>query len=241
MRIEAGARARLDGRGGAGGSGRAAPEQRTPGGGARPYAAPAGRAVRGAALRGGRAASTLGDGAKHARGTRRARLSSYHAPHVQPRTVDGQTAVRFAASPHSTIASSCVRSTRGSATGAAGSPCLRRTEGSQQRRTARPAAPARSRRPRPPRPADRRRSGSSAGSAPQRRASTARTRAPASASETGQDAVAGAEVEHQRARPDTGVADKLLCEGATTKRWRPRGRACGEARPATEEVIVGIG
>ena len=31
-------------------------------------------------------------------------LSSYHAPQLQPSSVDGQTAVRFAASPHSTIA-----------------------------------------------------------------------------------------------------------------------------------------
>src|SRR5207245_7283756 len=59
-------------------------------------------------------ASTVGGGAKHARGTRRTRLSSYHAPQEQPSAVDGQTAVRFEASPHSTIASSCVSRTPGS-------------------------------------------------------------------------------------------------------------------------------
>ncbi len=41
-------------------------------------------------------------------------LSSYHAPHTQPSSVDGHTAARFAASPHSTIASSRVSGTRGS-------------------------------------------------------------------------------------------------------------------------------
>ena len=104
------------GRGGAGGCGRVEPDRRRRASGRDSWASASSAGTSGFGRRVARstAASTLGGGAKHARGTRRMRLSSYQAPQVQPSTVDGQTAVRFAASPHSTIASSCNRGTAGS-------------------------------------------------------------------------------------------------------------------------------
>ena len=54
--------------------------------------------------------------------------------------------------------------------------------------------------------------GSAAGSS-----STARTRAPRVQEGARQRAAAGAEVEHERSGREPGVADELVCEGATTK------------------------
>ena len=162
------------------------------------------------------AASTLGGGAKQARGTRRARLSSYHAPQLQPSSVDGQTAVRFAASPHSTIASSCVSGTRGSP--------------SRRRRIAVPTAKAGSRRPRTARRQrhqrrvafdhlDTRIAAEARLELPQcSRVELDRAHAGARVGERArQRAAAGTEVEHERPGQDPSVADELVGEGATTK------------------------
>ena len=196
---------------------------------------PARRAAPAAAPRAGPRRRRSAAARSRLRGTRRTRLSSYHAPHVQPSSVEGQTAVRFAASPHSTIASSCVSGTRGSP--------------SRRRRIAVPTAKGRfattangslgsgtsvaspsttSTRGSPPNRVSSCRS--AAGSS-----STARTRAPASAS-------ARVSAPPPAPRSSTSVPGRIRASRTSSsakarlrRAWRPRGRACGEARPATEE------
>lgn len=182
------------------------------------------------------AASTLGGGAKHARGTRRTSRSLCHAPHVHPSSVDGHTAVRFAASPHSTIASSRVSGTSGSprsrrriAVPAANGRLATTANGSLGSGSA-VASPATISTRGSPAKRDcswRRAAGSS---------STARTRAPAFRSA-------------RVSRPPPAPRSSTSASGAThesrtsssakarlRREWRPCGRARGEARPATEEA-----
>ena len=165
-------------------------------------------------------------------------LSSYHAPQVQPSKVEGQTAVRLAARPHSTIASTCSSGTRGSP--------------SRRRRIAVPTANGRfattakgsagngtsvaSRATTSTRGLEPKRSSScstAAGSS-----STARTRAPASAR-----ARVSAPVPAPRSNtsvPGWIPASRTSASAKTRLRreWRPRGRACGDARPATNHHRV---
>ena len=181
------------------------------------------------------AASTLGGGAKHARGTRRTMLSSYHAPQLQPSRVDGQTAARFAASPHSTIASSCVSGTLGSprrrrkiavpaakgrfattANGSAGSGTVVASASTTSTRGSRPNRASSSR--------------SAAGSS-----SIARTRASASAS-------ARVSAPAPAPRSSTSVAGGIPASRTSSsakarlrRAWRPGGRARAATRSATEE------
>ena len=136
---------------------------------------------------------------------------------MQPSSVDGQTAVRFVASPHSTIASSCTSGTRGSP--------------SRRRRIAVPAANGRF--------ATTENGSSGSGSARRvgfddlhagigaearlelaQRGGVELDRAHAGArvgERARQRAATGTEVEHERCRRDTGIADQLVCERATTK------------------------
>src|SRR5438132_1215690 len=161
-------------------------------------------------------------------------LSSYDAPQLQPSSVDGQTAVRFAASPHSTIASSCVSGTRGSpsrrrriAVPAAKGRLATTEKGSSGRRTSVASPSITSTRGSPPKRA--RSCRSAAGSS-----STARTRAPASAS-------ARVRTPPPAPRSSTSVPGRTPASRTSSsakarlrREWRPRGRACDEARPATE-------
>ena len=166
-------------------------------------------------------------------------LSSYHAPQLQPSSVDGQTAVRLAASPHSTIASSWVSGTRGSPSRRRKIVVPRRTAGWPRLRTALAAAAPLSRRLDH---VDARIPPNRVSSCPQRgrSSSTARTRAPASAS-------ARVSAPPPAPRSSTSVPGGIPRPGRARRRRRDyeergdRAAAPGEARPATEEGHCGHG